>query len=247
MLETVIGPMTVTYAILDGSTASIASIDGVADLSRPFGTTATFNTGRYNQLFVSGTSDHGQRTARQNGVDLGEEYTYRGGTLRLGKTKVTDPVTRLEALEVFVVWEIGDFSISTTIYNGDVVNAVQLLDRFQLEKRPSGLCLAPPDGSQVALWEHKPPRLHLNVPFLGLLEVSELTPTLARGLPDWSGAAVAGGELFVTGQDKDTTLFVLVGDSSFTLIHPNVWEASLEAILEKVTTLTTSWVKGSAW
>lgn len=208
---------TAAHAGIDGSVVTIEA--GALDAGMQASSVAVFTIDGRWQEFTASYLDFGAEVADDLGVRLAESYRFQGGTLRLGSTMVRFPATETTAAQTDLlhlgVWEGRDFSVHTHLYNGAAHDLIQIFERFHIIEQPLGIRLVPTQPQRTPL--AKEPMVLREVPDVGLLQITPLTPRVARTVPKWRGTQLAGGELY-RGQRPGDLHFVLVGARSHTLI-----------------------------
>jgi hypothetical protein len=206
-------------------TGDTCVIDGPIDLSRPTTTYGVAVAGTYWQQFGTGPLTYGPMFASEQGYPMTEEYSFQGGTLRIGSRDYTDEVTKVFSVIRLAVWEGSRYSLRTIKYDMPSSEMIAVLDQFTFEETESGLVLRPKGSSSLAFSrvEH-PPFLLKDVPRVGVFEMKQLTRSSAAGLPARQGKRVRGGELFVSRRGTVTMTYVLASKKAFLRVDPDLYE-----------------------
>ncbi|GAA2585932.1 hypothetical protein SMC26_45795 [Actinomadura fulvescens] len=209
-------PRQVTHRSLDGIRVRMS---GSHDLSRPYTSVARIAVGdRLHEISSGGRAD-----ARAWAADLGvrafdQEFTIHGGVLRVGRTSVADPDTRVADEMLAAVWEGRRHAVFTHLYHARPADAVVFFAGLRLTEHADGV-VAVPRGRRVRRPE--PAELVKEVPGVGLLEITALTARTRGRLPKWRGAQVASGELFRDDIDGQGPYFLLATRSLLVTVLPD--------------------------
>lgn len=234
--------MAVERRALDGSLVRMETPERHVDLSQQFISVRSFHLGSHIQEFVAGALRNGRAIAEELGIELAEEFKYRGGDLLVGVASQTDPVSKLEQVTRLGVWEGVRYSLKTSVYNGATTqDLIGVLESVDLSETEEGLIVVPAN-EQVTDDESRPTLVVQNIPNLGLLEVQALGSAL-RALPEWSGLEVTGGELFVDGDDMTPSgrTFILAGGGALSQLYPNRWEVEEDTALDRFSHMSIEW------
>lgn len=118
----------------------------------------------------------------------------------------------------FAVWDVEAFELLVIRYARTAEDLLALFEDFVLSRGPQGLECIPVDPS--VFWFSEPASVILDLPDVGIAEVSELAARAGRAAPRYPGTAVAGGELYVEREASQHTYFVHVSDSTITHLSP---------------------------
>lgn len=191
--------------------------------------------------FVVGNRDHGRLIASEAGVPLSERYSFQNGTLAFGELTTVDEVSKLRETLQLGIWEGNHASLKCFLYNQTSSDLIALLDNFDLTEVPEGLLIAP-KTKETTLVPHGrgAVRFVQNLPGLGLLETSPIDTVPAGELPSWKGRSVPAGELFVQ-ESAERQVYVLLSDSSFTRLYPNLHQIEEKEAVERLSRLHARW------
>jgi hypothetical protein len=114
------------------------------------------------------------------------------------------------------VWQGRRYCLVTQLYGGSAADVLALLRGLPITEHDDGIALGTGDGVRFA----RPASVLKQVPGLGLLEITRLTPELARTLPRWRGVNTAAGELFRDELGDGTPYFVLAGRDTWATVVP---------------------------
>lgn len=203
----------VVHRALDGRRYRLA---GRLDLSEPFTSTIEVNIGTRVHELTGGVAALGEELAAATGARLDEELSYRDGLLRIGRASRYDPVIRLTETVLVAVWQGRRYCLVTQLYGGSAADVLALLRGLPITEHDDGIALGTGDGVRFA----RPASVLKQVPGLGLLEITRLTPELARTLPRWRGVSTAAGELFLDELGDGTPYFVLAGRDTWATVVP---------------------------
>ncbi|WP_395963492.1 hypothetical protein [Actinomadura sp. 6N118] len=188
------------------------------DLSRPYTSVAKIAVGDRLHEISSGTRADARAWAEDIGVGaFDQEFRLQGGRLRIGRTRLTDPDTRVADQMLAAVWEGRRHAVFTHLYHGRPADAVAFFDGLRLAEHEDGV-VAVPRGRRVRRPE--PAELVKEIPHVGLLEITALTAATRRRLPKWRGAKMAGGELFRGDVDGQGPYFLLATRSLLVTVLP---------------------------
>lgn len=207
----------VVHRALDGYRFRIS---GDLDLSRPFTSVTRYAVdGRIYEL-TSGD----RRAATAWTDDLGirhfdDEFSVQGGRLRTAHIANYDKRVGLEDHLLAVVWQGRAFSMFIPMYGAKAADAVRIFHLLNVTEHADGVTVATRNPRRAGIAE--PADVVKEVPGLGLLEITALTRTTARRLPEWSGARLPAGELFRDTLDDDTTYFLLATPSAMVTVLPH--------------------------
>lgn len=228
-----------TVVALDGS---LVRFSGPLNLASA-GTTmfALINYGGgVQQEFGSGGLDFAKHVARAHRVTFSEEYAFEGGRLRLGSVVESLEKYQLRHTLRLGLWEGKTASVKTVMYNRTPGDLLAVYEQLGIEETPLGAILRPKNGYDFVRDGRGRPNVWTPVPGFGLIDVSKLTTSVARGLPSWPGARVKGGELFVQNRgDAQRELLILVGDTAVAQIDPD--GPITDSLVEAASELTLDW------
>ncbi|KAB2349409.1 hypothetical protein [Actinomadura rudentiformis] len=194
-------------------------MSGLHDLSRPYTSVAKIAAGDRLHEISSGTRADARAWAADIAVGgFDQEFRLQGGRLRIGRTRLSDPDTRVADQVLAAVWEGRRHAVFTHLYHGRPADAVAFFDGLRLTEHEDGV-VAVPRGRRVRRPE--PAELVKEIPDVGLLEITALTATTRRRLPKWRGALVAGGELFRDEVDGQGPYFLLATRSLLVTVLPD--------------------------
>ena len=145
-----------------------------------------------------------------------EELVYAGGRLAIARTEPYDPQIRLRENRLTGVWLGKRFSFFTHLYGATSNDLLSVLSGFAIREHDDGIAITPhrPHGFAGTA------TLVKEVPGLGLLEISPLTPQHTAQLPRWRGMTTQAGELFVDELSDGSPYFVLAGSDTWTTVLP---------------------------
>lgn len=204
----------VTHRTLDGRSVHLS---GPWDLTLPYTSVAKIALdGRLHEFTTSDIN-----SARAWAHDLGvrtfsEEFALQGGRLRLARTSAADSQTGVDDQVLICLWEGRSHALYTHLYHATATDAVGVFNALTLTEHADGISVSP--GRNAAFAE--PAELVKEVPGLGLLEITALTKQTARRLPAWSGARIAGGELFQDTLEDQGIFFLLSTGSALVTVLP---------------------------
>lgn len=230
---------TIKHRALDGSLVTIRTD---LDAREPFTSYLNLRISSRLHEFISGDRGSAEADARDIGVRaFREEYRFQSGILRFGTAAQFDPVIKLRTTIMVAVWEGENYSLMTHAYKAK--NSMALLsvfDRIRILESREGLVLAPrkpastPVNGVVLLKE---------LPSAGLLQIYPATRDAVRRLPRWRGRRVAGGELFVDGEESSRRVFTLAGRTAFTDIVTEP-DHDVDQVLPALAKLQVTWSGG---
>ncbi|MFG2002982.1 hypothetical protein ACGFNU_27865 [Spirillospora sp. NPDC048911] len=230
-------PSQVTHRSLDGIRVRLS---GLHDLSHPYTSVARIAAGDRLHEISSGTRADARAWAADLGVGaFGHEFKVQGGHLRIGRTRITDPDTRVADQVLAAVWEGDRHAVFTHLYHGRPADAVAFFAGLRLAEHDDGV-VAVPRGRRVRRPE--PAELVKEVPGVGLLEITALTAATRRRLPKWRGAKVAGGELFRDDIDGQGPYFLLATRSLLVTVLPD--DEYVGAVPDRLAGLSVEAVRG---
>lgn len=207
----------VVHRSLDGYRFQIS---GDLDLSLPFTSVARFAVD--GRIYELSSGDHRAATAWAEDLKIrgfDDEFSVQGGTLRTTHVTHYDDRVGLEDHLLAVMWQGRDFSMFIPMYSARAADAVRLFQLLRVTEHADGITVASRNPKRAGIAE--PADVAKEIPGIGLLEITALTKTTARRLPAWSGARVAGGELFRDTLDDDTTYFLLATSSAMVTVLPH--------------------------
>lgn len=208
----VAGP-SVVHRALDGRRYRLTSS---LDLSAPCTSVVEVSAGARVHELTAGVAALGEELAAAAGASLEEELSYQGGRLRLGRASRYDPAVRLSETVLVAVWQGRQYCLVTQLYGGSPADVLALLRRLPITEHDDGIALGTGAGVRLS----RPASVLKQVPGLGLLEITQLTPELARTLPRWRGVSTAAGELFRDELGDGTPYFVLAGRDTWATVVP---------------------------
>jgi hypothetical protein len=205
---------TVVHRALDGRRYELS---GALDLGRPSTSSVEVVVrGRRHEL-VAGTSGLGEEVATGLGMSsFDEELTFAGGTLLVGRTRRTEPGSRMTEDLLLAVWRGRRHCLVSHFYNTSTATATELLHTLGIAEHDDGVALKPDAGSQLAT----PATVVKEIPSLGLLELTVPSAPQATRLPSWKGAKTRSGELFSDELSNGDPYFVLAGADTWTTVLP---------------------------
>ncbi len=212
----------VVHRSLDGYRFKIS---GDLDLTLPFSSVARFAVdGRLFELTAGG---HGAATGWLG--DLGvrgfdDEFSAQGGRLRMAKVTDHDKRVGLTDELLAVVWQGAKFSMFIPMYNAKAADAVRLFELIGVSEHEDGLTVASRNAKRAGIAE--PADVAKEIPGVGLIEITALTKTTARRLPQWSGARLPHGELFRDTLEDLSTYFLLATPTAMVTVLPQDGEAA---------------------
>ncbi|MFL6051918.1 MAG: hypothetical protein ACJ72W_03220 [Actinoallomurus sp.] len=207
----------VVHRALDGYRFHIS---GDLDLTLPFTSVARFAVdGRIYEL-TSGDHHAASAWAQDLGIrHFDDEFSVQGGRLRTTRVTHYDERVHLEDHLLAVMWQGRNYSLFIPMYGARAADAVRLFQLLRVTEHADGLTVASRNPKRAGIAE--PADVAKEIPGVGLLEITALTKTTARRLPAWSGARVAGGELFRDTLDDDSTYFLLATSSAMVTVLPH--------------------------
>lgn len=214
--------LSVKHRALDGSLVEISSSEE-SHLDLPATSVAVYSIDGFGREFTASHREFGADVAEYYGITLDESYSMQGGALRIGSTvqvwpELNDANEHITSMLRLGVWEGERFSVHVAIYGGSNQDLVDIFSRFSINETANGITLVP-HFSSITPHVHEPSLLK-EVKGIGLLDIAALTTGEARRLPKWRGTGVEGGELFTDEHDSGGPFYVLVGDTSRTLVMP---------------------------
>jgi hypothetical protein len=207
----------VVHRSLDGYRFQLS---GDLDLTLPFTSVARFAVdGRIYEL-TSGDHHAAAAWAQDLGIrHFDDEFSVQGGRLRTTRVTHYDQRVGLEDHLLAVMWQGRNYSMFIPMYGARAADAVRLFQLLRVTEHQDGITVASRNPKRAGIAE--PADVAKEIPGVGLLEITALTKTTARRLPAWSGARVAGGELFRDTLDDDTTYFLLATSSAMVTVLPH--------------------------
>jgi hypothetical protein len=207
----------VVHRALDGYRFQIS---GDLDLTQPFTSVARFAVD--GRLYELTSGDHNAATGWTDDLRVqrfDDEFSVQRGRLRTVMVTDHDARIGLEDNLLAVVWEGRKFSMFVPMYNARPADAVRLFQVLTMTEHEDGITVASRNPKRAGIAE--PADVAKEVPGLGLLEITALTKTTARRLPQWSGARLPHGELFRDTLDDDSTYFMLATPSAMVTVLPH--------------------------
>jgi hypothetical protein len=207
----------VVHRALDGYRFQLS---GDLDLTLPFTSVARFAVdGRIYEL-TSGDHQAASAWAQDLGIrHFDDEFSVQGGRLRTTRVTHYDERVGLEDHLLAVMWQGRNYSMFIPMYSARAADAVHLFQLLRVTEHQDGITVASRNPKRAGIAE--PADVAKEIPGVGLLEITALTKTTARRLPAWSGARVAGGELFRDTLDDDTPYFLLATSSAMVTVLPH--------------------------
>ncbi len=200
-------------------------LSGDLDLTLPFSSVARFAVD--GRLYELTAGEHGAATGwlKDLGVrDFDDELSVQGGRLRTVKVVDHDQRIGLKDELLAVVWQGRKFSMFIPMYNAVAADAVRLFELLAVSEHEDGLTVASLNAKRAGIAE--PADIAKEIPGVGLLEITALTKTTARRLPNWSGARLPHGELFRDTLDDLSTYFLLATPSAMVTVLPHDGQAA---------------------
>lgn len=229
------------YVTIDGSEVDVHAPNSTAR-SEP-SSIGVFTIGGTWREFTASYREFGRDVAEIMGVKLTESYAFQGGVLHLGSALIRprEHAAGNTDLLHLGVWEGGNYSVHTHLYNGTARDLIPLFNEFRISEGPLGIQLLPRAPKRIRL--AREPSLFHELSGVGLLAVKPLTRPLARNLPSWRGTRAAGGELFA-GRRPGSVHLLLVGRRSHTMIMRN-GEGCDESAVADIMRLQVEWRPGA--
>jgi hypothetical protein len=173
------------------------------------------------RLYELTSGEHGAATGWMS--DLGgrgfdDEFSVQGGRLRTVTVVDHDKRVGLKDELLAVVWQGRAFSMFIPMYNAKAADAVRLFELLGVSEHDDGLTVASRNPKRAGIAE--PADVAKEIPGVGLLEITALTKTTARRLPQWSGARLPHGELFRDTLDDLSTYFLLATPTAMVTVLP---------------------------
>jgi hypothetical protein len=207
----------VVHRALDGYRFQIS---GDLDLTQPFTSVARFAVD--GRLYELTSGDHNAAAGWTDDLRVrrfDDEFSVQRGRLRTVRVTDHDARIGLEDHLLAVVWEGRKFSMFVPMYNARPADAVRLFQVLGMTEHEDGITVASRNPKRAGIAE--PADVAKEVPGLGLLEITALTKTTARRLPEWSGARLPHGELFRDTLDDDSTYFLFATPSAMVTVLPH--------------------------
>ncbi|HEX2295838.1 MAG TPA: hypothetical protein VHN37_11065 [Actinomycetota bacterium] len=228
--------------VIRGLDASTVEIAGPLDLSLAASAFAVFSRNGKMQEFGAGGREFAASVAERLGIELDEEYSFRGHRLRTGRTSRYDPRSRAVEVVRIGVWEGDTHSVQAVVTGGEAADVITLFHEFDFHEDAAGVVVTPRVAGDPAwmISRDYPPTVAQPVPRLGLIEVAEMTRERARHVPLWGGQKVEGGELFLDDSTPQQPSLLLVGERTWTRIYPRGGTPE-DVIVDMASALTVHW------
>lgn len=225
---------------LDGSSVTHSSPD-ISLETNPTSRFIVAGENRELQEFVAGTRDFGHWVASRMRADFDQQYSYQGGTLRLGSSLLPDQFSEQTTTVRTGVWFGETYAVKTHVYGGVYDEIIALFDKFTISEGTRGVAMSPavPGVSIKQAGAHAPSVAMLISDFL-ILHTYQLTEGNRASLPKWRGLATEHGELFADDEGEPTEVVILVTPTSITSLQPREGR-SLDEVADFASRLAVEW------
>ncbi|MGH3731472.1 MAG: hypothetical protein ACRDTU_22420 [Micromonosporaceae bacterium] len=203
----------VVHRALDGRRYQLS---GPLDLSAPVTSVAELSISGRRYEFTAGGAGLGDDVIEALGAEYDEELSYSGGALSTVRTRPYDPKIRLREDRLTGVWRGRGFSFFCHMYHATSTDLIGVLREVKIREYDDGLAITPYRPHEFA----GPATLAKEVPGLGLLEISPLTPQHTAQLPTWRGLSTQAGELFSDELSDGSPYFLLAGADTWVTVLP---------------------------
>lgn len=238
----------VQHRAVDGSVFRLV-IPG-SDLPFKYTCDSEFMDGGKSRALCAGPPGHTLDVANEADfgvVEFEQEYSFLGGTIRIGSSPLVDSGDGAYYFERdaegntvpmrrwLLAWE-GRSSAFHTQQMGVDRSAFLLnfINRLSMHETTDGLVLDAIDGDPVVY--NTGPSLVKWVPRLGIIESFQLNSRALSKVPRWAGTTVRYGELFLAHSTEDDHYFVHLSRTALTWIIPshNVLESTVLQIVSEM-------------
>lgn len=243
------------FTSVDGATVEISGAGLEIDPNRS-SRIASFrgSLGWYEFTVVPMSDGQVDKAATAAGIRLVERYGVRnGGTVRIGTSTATDPVTGLEGRSVLGVWVGAQFAVEVWIQREESPSAkdemttlvLTIFNQFEITETPTGVVMKPFAVSDFGLVREAPraPTVVISTPGLGLVKVLARSPEQGRAMPRDAGARVRGGQLWVSERVPSEALlaFLLASDTAVAHVYTDADQVAEDTLLERASRLVVEW------
>ena len=230
----------VTHRVLDGGWLEL---EADLDLSRPFTSVLDIGLDGRRYELTAGAAGLGDEVAAAVGIGgFGEELSYAGGTLLIGRGTVPDPRTGVADQVTVAAWRGHRYALVTTLYNASTADVLAVLGAVEIVEHPDGLAVRPAAAAVTMLGA----LVLKEVPGLGLLEITGRTREAVAQLPSWAGLRLPAGELFRDTLSNGAPYFVLAAADAMVTVLPLASTAA-ESVPQLLGTVRVAVRTGPGW
>jgi hypothetical protein len=192
---------------------------GPVDLTHPVTSTARVVVGAVVREFNGLQPWVAAAMAEHSGVHLDEEFSFQGGTLRVGGAAHKSPDTGSVDRLTLAVWSGRQHALTAHMYDAATsADVLRLLNAVRIFEHDDGLVITPRTEAKAAFYQ--PVRNAKLIPGLGSVDARIRESRTLRSLPPWSGARVPGGELFRDTMTNGAPFLVLATSTAVVTIVP---------------------------
>jgi hypothetical protein len=200
--------MRVEHRAIDGA---VISIDAEADLSAPATAAgwAIVPSLLKSHPFVvyppghtSVVEDTVRKDFRHVEIRSREEYSLKGGTLRVAHVEIPTATKRTRALTV-AGWEGKTACLTTTLIGAEMKRIVEVFDTLRFTETTRGLEILSP-----VVPRPRPPEVFKEIPGVGVLAIRPAIASELERVPRSRGFQVDHGELFRFRRSSNALMFV---------------------------------------
>lgn len=216
-MVTVTASAEATHRALDGTRFVFR---GPVDLSHPVTSTARVAVGNVVREFNALPPWGAEAMAESYDLRLDEEFSFQGGTLRVGQAERKSEGGRMTDRMSLAVWTGRQHALTTHLYDATTsADALRLMNAVQIVEHADGIVIAPRVEARAAFYETvRNARL---VPGIGTVDARRREARTLRALPPWQGASVPAGELFRDTLTNGAPFLVLATSTAVVTIVPD--------------------------
>ena len=235
--------MRVEHRAIDGA---VISIEAEADLSRPatasgWAIVPSLMKSHPFVIYPPGHTSVVEAAVRSDlrhvEIKSREEYSVKGGTLRIAQVEIPTATKRNRTLTVGG-WEGKTGCLSTTLIGAQTKRLVEVFDTLRFTETAKGLEVLSP-----VVPRPRPPEVFKEIPGVGVLEIRPAIPSELERVPRSRGFETDHGELFRFRRSSHALMFV--SKSVIAGITP-VGQREPDEILAAARTLRIEWTPPGA-
>ncbi len=223
------------YVALDGSMSVLRTATLPLD-SPASSTVVSITRGRSRQLTSSISADAFQY-AKENGVELDEQYEVQGRTLWVGSAHHSDAYGPIGEFRLGL-WEGSGHALLAHVYDEGSDELIAIYDQFNLEDTADGIVARPKRPRETVFKEGA--TVTRGVRRLGAVDLCQLTSSRLEMLPNRPGLATPQGELFRQNGGDTSTVLILVGSTFIAQVIPDP-DAEEEEYLDNLVSSEYEW------